>query len=108
MILGILLITIPNLLLNLVGVQSTSEFWIRLVGMLLLIHGFFYILAGRTNLKPFFYWTLYTRLGAIVFIVSFIIFELAPPVIKFFWLGDLAGAIWTWIALRSEQEQNTI
>jgi len=101
-VLGLLLIADPNPLLALVGIAPTDEVWIRLAGMLLLILGFFYVQAGRADLVPFFRWTLVTRLGAAVFVTGFVLAGWIGPVIILFWLGDLAGALWTWSALRRE------
>lgn len=101
-IVGMALVFAPNLLLPLVGVPTTGEVWIRLAGMLLLILGFFYIQAGRHAIVPFFRWTLVTRLGAAFFVVGFVLARLVSPVIILFWLGDLAGAIWTALALRAD------
>jgi hypothetical protein len=100
--LGILLVFLPNPLLRLVNVPPTREVWIRLAGMLLIFMGFFYVMAGRANLVPFFRWTLVTRGAAAAFVTGFVLTGLIPPVILLFWLGDLAGALWTLFTLRAE------
>ena len=100
--LGILLIFFPNPLLQLVAVPATNEVWIRLAGMLLIFMGFFYMMAGRTNTVAFFRWTLVTRSAAVFFVTGFVLAGLISPVIYLFWLGDLAGALWTFFALRGE------
>ena len=69
--LGVLLMFVPNLLLELVNIPSTNQVWIRLAGMLLLFMGFFYVQAGRHDLIPFFRWTLVTRGAAFFFVLSF-------------------------------------
>lgn len=99
-ILGGIFILAPNVLLSLVSLPTTQEIWIRLVGFLLLVLSFYYIMAGRTNTRAFFQWTLYTRLIAIFFLVGFVVSDLISPLALLFWLGDLAGALWTWRALR--------
>ncbi len=103
--LGVALVAAPNLLLALAGIASTSEVWIRLAGMLLLILGFFYVQAARAGFTPFFRWTLVTRLSAVAFVLAFVIWLHASPVMLLFWLGDLAGAVWTWLALREKIER---
>jgi len=57
-------------------------------------------LAGRADLVPFFRWTLVTRCVAAFFVFGFVLVGWISPVIILFWLGDLAGALWTFIALR--------
>ena len=101
-VLGILLVFIPNALLGLVEIPPTNEVWIRLAGMLLLILGFFYVQAGRHNLVPFFKWTLVTRGVAFFFVLGFWLCGFISWLILAFWLGDLAGIIWTWTALQGE------
>jgi hypothetical protein len=100
--LGVLLVFFPNPLLQLVSVPSTNEVWIHLAGMLLLFMGFFYVMAGRAKLVPFFRWTLVTRGTAAVFVTAFVLAGLISPVILLFWLGDLGGALWTFFSLRAE------
>ena len=64
-ILGVLLVAMPNVLLSLVRIPPTHEVWIRLAGMLLLILAFFYIQVARNDITLFFRWTIYTRLSAL-------------------------------------------
>lgn len=102
-LLGILLIFVPNALLGLVNVPMTNEVWIRLAGMLLLFMGFFYVQAGRGHLVPFFKWTLFTRGVAFFFVLGFWLCGFVSWIILAFWLGDLAGLVWTWMALHQEK-----
>jgi hypothetical protein len=106
--LGLILLISPNYLLRIVGLPTTSEAWIRLTGMLILVLSFYYIQAARNEVTIFYRWTLYTRLSAIFVLLGFVILELASPVILLFWLGDLAGAIWTWLTLKSENNAQTL
>ena len=101
--LGLLLIFFPNPLLELVSLPPTEEVWIRLAGMLLLFMGFFYVQAARHKLVQFFQWTLVTRGVAFFFVLGFWIIGFTSWVILAFWLGDLAGLLWTWYALRTEK-----
>ena len=66
---GVILVVAPNVLLKIFYVPETSEVWIRVVGMLVLFLGYFYIRAS-TNIEgstKFFRWTIYTRSSVIVF-----------------------------------------
>lgn len=101
--LGVLFVLVPNLLLGLVNIPATDEVWIRLVGMLLLFMGFFYVQAGRHNLVPFFKWTLVTRGIAFFFALGFWLSGFISWIILAFWLGDLAGLLWTRYELRVEK-----
>ncbi len=46
-LLGILLVGFPNFLLNVFGVPSSTEVWIRVSGILVIIIGYYDIQAGR-------------------------------------------------------------
>ncbi len=100
---GLLLLFIPNLLLALVNQPTTNEVWIRLAGMLLLILGLFYYVVGKNDFVPGIKLTLLTRSSAFFIILGFILFDLVSWVIFLFWLGDLAGAIWTLWALKADK-----
>jgi hypothetical protein len=93
----------PNLLLSIANIPETQDVWAHLVGFLLLVLSFYYLMGARQRVTAFYRWTLYTRLGAIFFLVGFVLADLTGPVVFLFWLGDLAGAIWTWWALRKDE-----
>ena len=90
----------PNVLLSLVRVASTSEVWIRVVGMLLLFLGTYYILAARSELAQFFRWTVWMRMCVVAIFGVFVVLGLGPPVLLLFGMVDFAMAAWTWVAIR--------
>ncbi len=100
-VLGIVLVVAPNLLLGMVSLPSTTEVWLRVVGMLVLFLAFYYIQAARKGMTDFFQWTVYLRSTVIVFFVIFVLLGLAGPPLILFGALDLLGAIWTALALRS-------
>ena len=55
--LGLVLAVAPNLLLSFFGFPETHEVWIRVVGMLALIIGYFEFMASRNEMPAFFRWT---------------------------------------------------
>jgi hypothetical protein len=99
-VLGIILVSVPNLLLGLFGFPATNEVWIRVVGMMALILAFFYIQAARKEQADFFQWTVYERASPIIFFIGFVVLGLAQPTLILFGVVDLLGAIWTGLALR--------
>ena len=103
-LLGLILISAPNLILNLLGMPSTGEVWIRVAAVLVLILGFFHIQAGRSEMTPFFHWSIYARSSLILFFTAFAVLGLASPAIILFGVIDLAGAIWTNLAFRSQSK----
>jgi len=52
-VLGIVLLAASNFLLGMFGLPSTTEVWIRTVGMLVLFLGFYYTQAARKEMTAF-------------------------------------------------------
>jgi hypothetical protein len=99
--LSLILLVAPNVLLGMFSLASTSEVWVRVVGMLALILGFYYIQAARKEMTEFFWWTVYARSTVILFFIAFVLLGYANPPLILFGLVDLLGAIWTGWALRA-------
>jgi hypothetical protein len=99
-LLGVVFLLVPNLLLNLLQMPPTSEVWSRVVGMLLTGIGIYYFVASLSELRIFIVWTIPLRLAVILFFGAFVIANLAPPVLMLLSVIDIAGALWTWSALR--------
>jgi len=100
---GIIMLVVPNFMLKTLSRTSTTEVWIRVVGLLLLYLAFYYTQAARKEMTDFFRWTVYTRSTVIVFFAAFVILGFAGPPLIMFGVIDLLGAIWTGLALRSEK-----
>jgi hypothetical protein len=100
-VIGLGFLLIPNTMLGLFGIPATTEPWIRVVAMLLLILAYYYIQAARKELTDFLRLTVYGRASVIVFFIAFVVLGLAEPVLIGFGVVDLAAAIWTALALRS-------
>ena len=102
-VLGIVLVVTPNFLLGIFQLPVTNEVWIRVVGMLLILLGVYYILAARKNMTEFFQWTVYLRLTVILFFTAFVLLGFVSPLLILFGVVDLLGAIWTGLALRTSK-----
>jgi hypothetical protein len=91
----------PNFLLRSIKLPETQEPWIRLIGVLSFVIGYYYIQTGRDDNKSFFKWTVHARIG--VFLISLLFFFLgwAPLILILFASVDLAGALWTLAATRA-------
>jgi hypothetical protein len=100
LILGLVLMFVPNALLTLFGLAPTDEVWIRVVAMLVLILGCYDVLAARAELTPFFRWSVVLRASVIVFFAAFVALGMVPPMLLVFGVVDLAAAVWTAVALR--------
>jgi hypothetical protein len=100
---GLTFIFIPNIVLPLAGFPTTTEIWIRLVGLLTAILGMYFLYSVRYDDRHFYRATLYARLIFFTGVVLFVIFKLGSPMLIAFGLVDLAGAAWTWTALRASR-----
>lgn len=98
--LGFMLMPMP--VLRFFALEAGDDVWIRFVGMLASIIGFYYIQTARAGLKRFFPWTVVGRLYAAGFMVLLVLSKLVGTSLLLFAAIDLAGALWTWLGLRSE------
>ena len=103
-VLGVILMVIPNVLLAIFGLPATTEVWIRVMGMLVIILGYYYIRASKNEKEmiSFYRWSVHARSSVIIFFIIFVLFGLVKPILILFGVVDLAGAIWTWKTLPSE------
>ncbi len=93
---------IPNVPLTVFQIPLTSEVWIRIVGMLMIYLGIYYIVASRAELRPIIVWSVWLRASVILVLSSFVLAGLAPIILILFAAVDLGGALWTWSALRKQ------
>jgi hypothetical protein len=107
LLLGVSLILFPNVLLSWFGVPPTIEIWIRVVGMLVLLLGSYYVLAAMSELRPFFQWSVPLRVSVMFFFGVFVLMGLAPSMLLLFGAIDVFGAAWTWFALRDRSSSFT-
>jgi hypothetical protein len=99
---GLSFILVPNILLPLFGLAPTTEVWVRVVGLLALILGVYFLNGARANDRRFIRDTLLARVMFCTGMILFVIAGWGSPVLILFGLIDLAGAAWTWSALRRE------
>jgi len=108
LLLGALLVLAPNVLLGLFRIAATVEVWIRVLGMVVLILGAYYVLAALAELRAFMRWTVPLRASVLLFFLAFVLTGLAPPVLILFALVELAGSCWTaWALWRAPMQANT-
>ncbi|SDD13684.1 hypothetical protein SAMN05428966_103297 [Massilia sp. PDC64] len=94
------LVVAPNVLLSVFGIAPTHEVWIRLVGVLAFNIGIYaWVCAGS---PAFLEASVYTRALVCAASVAFALLGFVSPLIVLFGLVDLAGGIWTWLALKAD------
>lgn len=94
---------IPNTMLGLLGAPATGEHWIRILGVVLVGLGYYYIQVARHNIRPFFIWSVYARIGVAAMFLAFFLLGWAPATILLFGAAELAAAIWTLLASRAKR-----
>ncbi len=102
MLTGAGLVLAPNPLLGLLGFAPTLEIWVRVLGALAIILGFYYWACGAAGAKAFFKATIPGRVGFCALCAGLVVAADAPPSLLVFGAVDLAGAAWTYLAMRRE------
>lgn len=99
-VVGLTLIFIPNFFLKAVQIPETNEVWIRVVGLLAFIIGFYYHRSGAANTTSFFKLTVPARVLVCIAFTVFVLLKYVSPMLIGFGVIDLLGAAWTWTALK--------
>ena len=89
----------PNTILPLFKFPKTNEPWIRVLGVVVLVLGFYYIIAAQNELSPFFWASVVGRFGVLILFSSLVLLKKAKPMLILFGLIDAAGAVWTLLVL---------
>ena len=101
LLLGIVLVAVPNWLLGMFGLPATTEVWIRVVGVLVLVIGFYDLQAGRNSMNDYYLWSIIARVAVFLFFLAFVLLGLVNPIFVVFGAIDLLGAAWTFFALQA-------
>ena len=91
---------IPNLLLSLLGFPAANEIWVRVLGVVAGVLGYYYLSSALANARYFFVASVYGRCIFCAGCFGLVLFANAPWQLMLFGFFDLAGAVWTKIALR--------
>ena len=100
---GITLLLTPNLLLGMFGFADTTEIWVRVLGALATVVGYYYWAAGAANARAFFEASIVGRMLFCAACVGIVMLAGAPWMLILFGIIDVAGAAWTFAALRNEK-----
>ena len=105
LLLGCTIIAVPNLLLVLFGLPPTSEVWFRVVGLLVVILGYYYLQAARFELVSFYRATVTARVFVLLGFAAFVLLGFVKPVLILFGVIDCIGAAWTFLGLRAPAQR---
>jgi hypothetical protein len=101
--LGLALVFIPNVLLTLFRMPSATEVWVRVLGVVVMNIGIIYIVAARSNATAVMRATVYGRPLVLVWFAAFVLLGFTPPMLLLFGAVEVAGALWTWWAMRADE-----
>ena len=96
---GVLLLLIPKRTLSLFGHDAPKDHWIRVVGILALSLGYFYIVAAQNELVSLYWASIYARVAGFLGFTALVVFKQAKSKIILFGILDAIGAVWTLLTL---------
>jgi len=99
---GLGLMLIPNLWLAPLGFPPTDEIWVRVLGLVVGVLGFYYWACALANARSFFVASVYGRCIFCAGCIGLVLLASAPWQIVIFGVVDVAGAAWTKLALENE------
>lgn len=102
-ILSVALIFFPYRFTALFNMAPPDGLWIRLLGVILGILAFYYVMAVREENETFYRWTSLGRLVILPAVVVLVALGIAPPILLLLATWDTGCGIWTGLALRREQ-----
>lgn len=103
MLTGVVLATVPNLLLGLLGFPPAQEIWVRVLGALAVVLGYYYFACGFGQARTFFRASIHGRLFFCAACMALVLLAGAPPMLILFGVIDALSAAWTYAALRDER-----
>jgi hypothetical protein len=99
---GLMLLFVPNVLLNSLGIEPTTEVWIRLAGILLMAIAVYYILGAKYELIVILKATAFIRFSIVFFFTAFVLLKLVSSSIIIISVVDFLGGAWTFFMLKKE------
>ena len=101
---GLQLLFVPNFLLGTFGIKPTSEIWIRVLGMLVLVLSIYYYAIYKSGNKAIIRATVQGRLLFCGGLVMFVILSMAPPVLIGFAVAETGLALWSLSEIRNSDK----
>jgi len=97
---GLGLLLAPGLVLSLLGVPAPTEVWIRVLGALAVVLGYYYWICGTAGAVPFIRASVLGRLVFAGLCIVLVVTGAAPVQLLVFVVVDILGAVWTARALK--------
>jgi hypothetical protein len=91
----------PNVVLAMLRFPPAADGWIRVVGTLAVFVGIYHMIAARNDLRAYIAASVWVRLAFGSALAMLVVTSLMPAPLLIFAAVDVAGAIWTALALRT-------
>lgn len=103
---GIPMVAVPGAILGLLGVPPADDVWVRLWGMEVVVLGFYYVAAGRADLRPFFVASVWGRIAFCAALIGLVLLVSAPWQVLIVGGFDALGVMWTLAALKRDDDES--
>ena len=99
MMAGLGFLAIPNLILSFLSMEKTTAPWIRVVGILAIIIGYYHFMIGQLTIEVLYWPTIFVRITFIILLILLVLTKKAPKKIILFGVVSLLSTIWTYWTL---------
>lgn len=96
---GLGFLAFPNSILSFLRMEKSIEPWIRIVGILAILIGYYHFMIGRLGINDLYWPTIYARILFIVLLALLVLAKKAPKKIILFGIASLLSTIWTYWTL---------
>ncbi len=97
---GLTFLLVPNLLLSLFGMPPASEVWIRVLGALAAVLGYYYWTSAAAEAVAFYKASVPGRFAFAALLLGLVVLAGAPWQLSIFAVVEILSALWTAAALR--------
>lgn len=104
---GLFILFLPNQFLELLKLPPLSTGWARMLGLVVIIIGGYDFVSGYNSIRVFASASVYLRAFFFIGVLVLFLLNEMPKEVLPFGIIDLAGAIWTYIALNRSSKNNT-
>jgi hypothetical protein len=99
---GLQLLFVPNMLLSIFGFEPTSEIWIRILGMLVLVLTILYYGLAKYGNDTMAWLTVIERIIFCGGLIMFVLLGMAQKPLLLFAVFEIGLALWTWWELKAK------
>ncbi len=99
LLVGLSFLIIPNVILPILKFEKTTEFWPRILGSVIILLGYYYLVAAQNDMTAFFWATVYGRFFILLSFIVLVVIKKAKPMVIMFGVVDCLCALWTLLTL---------